>query len=221
MSGGSRAHLSDLLRPQPRPETAMLTGRRISLGPIMPSDFAQLFCWANDVASARLDFTYRPVDMKSHMQWCESLGQDPSRVAFAIRQTGAQGIIGYVQISAINGVHRSADVGIRIGEEQHRGQGFGQEALRLALDYAWNHLNLNRLQLIAFHHNARAIGAYAAVGFRREGRLRKAAFIDGEWIDLVVMGALRPGRKAQTKSQIKSQTAREAPQAAVALTAAE
>jgi RimJ/RimL family protein N-acetyltransferase len=170
------------------------SSRRVGIGPVLPSDFASLFCWANDVAAARLDFAYRPVDMKMHLNWCESLGQDPTRVVFAIRQTGSPAIIGYVQISAINSVHRSAEIGIRIGEEGNRGQGFGQEALRLALDYCWDHLNLNRLQLIVFKHNARAIRAYAAVGFRREGRLRRAAFIDGAWIDLVVMGLLRPAR---------------------------
>ena len=163
----------------------------------MPADFAPLFCWANDVAAARLDLAYRPVDMKTHLQWCENLGQDPTRVIFAIRQTGAPTIIGYVQIAAINSVHRSAEIGIRIGEESNRGQGFGQEALRLALDYCWDHLNLNRLQLVAFKHNVRAIRAYAAVGFRREGRLRKAVFIDGEWVDLVVMGSLRPPRRTR------------------------
>lgn len=163
----------------------------------MPADFAPLFCWANDVAAARLDLAYRPVDMKTHLQWCENLGQDPTRVIFAIRQTGGPAIIGYVQISAINSVHRSAEIGIRIGEECNRGQGFGQEALRLALDYCWDHLNLNRLQLVAFKHNVRAIRAYAAVGFRREGRLRKAVFIDGEWVDLVVMGSLRPPRRTR------------------------
>ena len=35
-----------------------------------------------------------------------------------------------------------------------------------------------------------------AVGFRREGLLRKAVFVDGAWADLMVMAVLRP---AQTK----------------------
>jgi RimJ/RimL family protein N-acetyltransferase len=81
----------------------------------------------------------------------------------------------------------------------HRGQGYGKEALRLALDFCWNHLNLNRVQLVVFRHNSRAIGAYAAAGFRKEGRLRKAAFIDGEWVDLVLMAACRPAKKASRR----------------------
>jgi RimJ/RimL family protein N-acetyltransferase len=175
----------------------MLNAPRVCIGPVMPVDFAPLFSWANDTAAARLDLAYRPVDMKTHLQWCENLGQDPSKVIFAIRQPGAPAIIGYVQISSISSVHRSAEIGIRIGEERNRGKGLGQEALRLALDYCWDHLNLNRVQLVAFKHNVRAIRAYAAVGFRREGRLRKAVFIDGEWVDLVVMGILRPARRTR------------------------
>lgn len=173
----------------------MLIASRITLGPVMPGDFAPMFRWANDVAAARLDLAYRPVDLKTHLQWCESIGSDTTRVIFAIRKANEPAIIGYVQVSAINPVHRSADIGIRIGEERHRGQGYGKEALRLALNFCWDHLNLNRVQLIVFKHNARAIRAYAAAGFRREGRLRKAAFIDGAWTDLLVMAMLRPARR--------------------------
>ncbi|MGH6985122.1 MAG: GNAT family N-acetyltransferase [Stellaceae bacterium] len=123
----------------------MLLGSRISLGPFVPEDCAAVFCWMNDVAAARLDFAYRPVDMMAHQQWWQGLGKDPAKVVFAIRKTSEPTIIGFVQIAAINSVHRSAEIGIRIGEEKHRGQGYGTEALRLALHYCWSHLNLNRV----------------------------------------------------------------------------
>jgi len=170
----------------------MLMASRITIGPLVPEDFGPLFCWINDVAAARLDFAYRPVDMMAHQQWWDGLGKDAAKVVFAIRKTADTALIGYVQITGINSVHRSAELGIRIGEEKNRGQGYGKEALHLAVDFCWNHLNLNRMQLIVFKHNLRAIGAYKAAGFRKEGVLRKAAFIGGEWVDLTVMAALRP-----------------------------
>jgi RimJ/RimL family protein N-acetyltransferase len=180
----------------------MLLASRITIGPLVPEDFRPLFCWVNDVAAARLDFAYRPVDMMTHQQWWDGLGKDPTRIMFAIRKTADPAIIGYVQINGINSVHRSAELGIRIGAESLRGQGFGKEALGLALDFCWNHLNLNRVQLVAFKHNARAIGAYKAVGFRKEGLLRKAAFIDGDWVDLILMAVLRPSRTSQRQRQL-------------------
>jgi RimJ/RimL family protein N-acetyltransferase len=177
----------------------MLTGSRISIGPFVPDDFGPLFCWINDVAAARLDFAYRPVDMMAHQQWWDSLGKDAAKVVFAMRKKAEPPIIGYVQITGINSVHRSAELGIRIGDEKHRGQGYGKEALRLAVQFCWNHLNLNRVQLIVFKHNHRAVGAYKAAGFKKEGVLRQAAFIDGGWVDLTVMAALRPAAVRQRK----------------------
>ena len=178
----------------------MLLGTQVSIGPIFPEDFGALFCWANDVVAARLDFAYRPIDLISHRQWCETIGKDPTRIIFAIRKARETAIIGYVQITNINSVHGSAELGIRIGEERFRGQGFGKDALGLALNFCWNHANLNRVQLTVFKHNKRAIRTYRALGFKKEGLLKQAAFIDGERIDLILMAALRPRQRRHRRS---------------------
>jgi RimJ/RimL family protein N-acetyltransferase len=182
----------------------MLVGSQITIGPFVPEDFSPLFCWANDVGAARLDVAYRPVDMMTHQQWWDGLGKDPAKIVFAIRKSLEPAIIGYVQIAGINSVHRSAELGIRIGTERNRGQGFGKEALRLAVGYCWNDLNLNRIQLLVFKHNQRAVAAYRAAGFKKEGLLRKAAFIDGEWVNLVLMASLRPAKSASAEARLHS-----------------
>jgi RimJ/RimL family protein N-acetyltransferase len=178
----------------------MLLGSRISLGPVVPADFPSMFCWANDAAAARLNLGYRPVDFLTHQQWCESFGKDPARVNFAIRKVGETAITGTIEIMNISPVHRTAEVGIRIGEEADRGHGYGREALNLAVEFCWRHLNLNRVQLIVLSHNERALRAYRAAGFLQEGLLRQAVFVDGEWADLVVMGALRPAQMQRSAS---------------------
>ena len=43
----------------------------------------------------------------------------------------------------------------------------------------------------------RATRVYAAAGFEREGLLRRAAFVDGEWIDLAIMAVLRPAQEVR------------------------
>jgi RimJ/RimL family protein N-acetyltransferase len=175
----------------------MLIGAHISIGPIIPADFPSMFCWANDVAAARLNLGYRPVDFNVHKEWCESFGRDQTKVNFAIRKLDEPAIVGLLEIINISLVHRSAEIGIRIGDEANRGRGYGKEALGLALAFCWNHLNLNRAQLIVLRHNERAQRAYRAVGFEQEGLLRNAVFVDGAWADLVVMSALRPAATQQ------------------------
>jgi RimJ/RimL family protein N-acetyltransferase len=143
----------------------MLIGTKVTIGPFIPDDYAAMYCWANDVVAARFDGTFRPANLSEVVHQCESVGKDPSRVMFAIRKRAETAIIGYLHIQNINSVHRSADLGIRIGNENNRGNGYGTEALTMALDYCWRHLNLNRIGLIVFRNNSRAISAYKAAGF--------------------------------------------------------
>ena len=172
----------------------MLEGSLITLGPILPTDFPSLFRWADDYETGLLNEPYRPAVWKNQEEFWLNIGRDMSRVYFAIRRIGAPAIIGYVQISNIDSVHRSALIGIRIGDEANRGQGFGSDALKLAITYCWNHLNLSRISLVAFETNDRAIRLYSSLGFEREGLVRRAVFIDGRWLDLVLMGLLHPSR---------------------------
>jgi RimJ/RimL family protein N-acetyltransferase len=172
----------------------MLIGKLISLGPVIPADFPALFRWGNDVDSARLNEVYRPSDWNSHQEWWSNIGKDPSKVVFAVRKQGSNNIIGYVQILNISGLHQSAHLAVRIGEAADRGHGYGREATRLAIDYCWNHLNLGRIGLTVFKTHERALRVYSSLGFETEGLLRRAFFIDGQWVDIVLMSMLHPSR---------------------------
>lgn len=179
--------------PQIPPVNAVsLRNETVSLSALLPEDTGQLFVWMNDVDAARLDLAYRPTDWMAFKTWMDELPRTNTQILFAIRKLFESQIIGFVIFKNIQFVHRSAEIGLRIGAETERGKGHGKRALALALNYAWNHLNLHRVSLTVFAHNARAIAAYRAVGFEEEGRLKDAAFIDGEWVDVIVMAALRP-----------------------------
>jgi RimJ/RimL family protein N-acetyltransferase len=184
-------------RPTPRlqvpPVNAVsLRNETVAIAPLMPEDTGRLFVWMNDVDAARLDLAYRPTDWQAFKAWMDELSRTNSQILFAIRKLFEPQIVGFVIFKNIQFVHRSAEIGLRIGTESERSKGYGKRALALALTYAWNHLNLHRVSLTVFAHNTRAIAAYRAVGFVEEGRLKDAAFIDGEWVDVVLMAALRP-----------------------------
>lgn len=169
------------------------SGSTVAIGPLGPADCEPLFRWFNDAETARLDLAYRPIDWATHRAWFDSLGRDASKVLFAIRRIGDARLVGSVTLAQIQPVHRSAEIGVRIGEERDRGQGLGREAIGLALEFSWRYLNLHRVWLQTFRHNDRAIRAYASQGFVEEGVLRRAAYIDGDWVDVVMMAKLRAG----------------------------
>jgi RimJ/RimL family protein N-acetyltransferase len=169
-----------------------LHSERVVIGPVLPEDTGVIFLWLNDLESTILDMTYRPVDWMSYNNWLGEFSRNPAQTLFVVRRTAHAAAVGFVLLTKINPIHRSADIGLRIGAPQDRGQGLGREALMLGLRYAWDHLNLHRVQLSVFESNQAARRAYRAAGFEEEGTLRQAAFINGRWENVVVMSALRP-----------------------------
>jgi len=171
----------------------MLKGENVILTEIRLDDSKTLYSWINNAELVRWNAPYMPVASAQHALWFDRLGADSSRVAFAIREASDGPPIGIVQLIDVHSVHRSAEITIRIGDEGHRGKGLGAEAIRLVTEFAFDDLNLQRLWLRVFHTNGRAIKAYQNAGFEIEGTMRRAAFIKGGWLDVIVMAILRGG----------------------------
>ena len=169
----------------------MLTGARISLGPVRAEDLPLLHRWINDRELAVLSAPYRPVHFSDHEAWWGSVSSNPSVALFAIRLVDDDRLVGTCQLLAIDLRHRVAELQIRIGEPDARGRGLGTEAVGLLLRHAFADLDLARVALHVMASNAPAIAAYEKSGFVREGILRSSAYVDGRRQDVLVMAILR------------------------------
>jgi len=83
-----------------------------------------------------------------------------------------------------------------IGQKEQWGRGFGTEAVRLLCRHAFDDLNLHKVCLACYATNERGIRSYARIGFTVEGRRREQVFIEGRWVDDVLMGLLRDELRA-------------------------
>ncbi len=172
----------------------MLTGRHVAIGPILPEDLPRLFVWGDDPEIARLNEPYLPKNLDREREfWLNPMG-DPRRIFMAVRRIGRSEIAGYVQITAIEPIHRSANLGILIGRIEDRGRGLGREAMDLTIRFCRDHLNLTRLSLAVHGDNAAAIALYEKLGFVTEGVQQAAQFIAGRWVDLRLMALIHPAR---------------------------
>jgi RimJ/RimL family protein N-acetyltransferase len=110
---------------------------------------------------------------------------------FIIHKLDADQRIGFVGLGGISWNHGEAWVGIGLGERAYWGKGYGTDAMRVILRYAFTELNLHRVSLGVFEYNPRAIRSYEKVGFVSEGRSRKQVGREGKRWDEVHMGIRR------------------------------
>jgi len=109
-------------------------------------------------------------------------------IVFSIINGANNKAIGYTAIKGISETNACTEIGIAIMEREYRAQGFGTEALRLVIEYAFNELALTRLGLTVFPSNQRAIRAYEKVGFQKTEVLENSWLLPGgEYADLWVM----------------------------------
>jgi RimJ/RimL family protein N-acetyltransferase len=82
-------------------------------------------------------------------------------------------------------------VGIGLGEREFWGKGYGTDAMRIILRYAFTELNLHRVTLNVFEYNPRGVRSYEKAGFVLEGRQRGVLLREGRRWDEIYMGILR------------------------------
>ena len=162
----------------------------IELTPLLEADLPVLHRWINDREQVLHNSAYRPVSDAQHRQWFEQMLARSDGFIFAIRAGDGARLIGTCQLHGIDRVHQAAELQIRIGEAAERGRGYGTEAVRRLVRFAFRDLNLHRVWLHVFGRNLAAQRAYEKAGFVREAVLRDAAFIDGAYIDVVLMAIL-------------------------------
>lgn len=122
--------------------------------------------------------------------------EDATQVLWII-ETNQGRAIGNVGLLQIDPVHRRAWLGICIGEKDCWSAGYGADAIRLLLHYAFENLELRRVQLVTDVDNDRGIRCYEKCGFQREGLLRAFRLRLGQPINCYSMSILREEFEAQ------------------------
>ncbi len=117
---------------------------------------------------------------------------DPTKLQFTITLKPEDKPIGKVYISRINRAEDSMDITrIYIADPQLRGKGYGEEALRTILEYAFINLHMERVTIDHFEKNRAAGALYDKIGFQNEGLMRNAGKKNGKYVNLQLKSMLR------------------------------
>ena len=172
----------------------MIRGELVDLRAVERGDVALLHRWLNDPAVMRGWGTSAPAVSLGEVQR-EVEGWLAEEVALSrpvglVTETLEGEPVGLIVLRPDRPEARSVELSLLIGEPDRWGQGLGTDALRTALDACFSGWNLHRVWLRSEVSNDRAHRLYARCGFRQEGVLRQAAFLDGHYEDVLVFGLL-------------------------------
>jgi RimJ/RimL family protein N-acetyltransferase len=176
----------------------MIYGKMTRLRRIERQDIATFVRWFGDPEVREYLVINRPISIAEEEEWFERKLHEEDSEIFAI-ETADGAHIGNIELFNVDSRHRHAELGIVIGEKTYWGQGYGSDAIRTLLRFAFEEMNLHRVYLRVYEDNARGIRAYEKCGFRLEGRLREANYRKGSYYDELIMGVLdREFAAAQT-----------------------
>jgi RimJ/RimL family protein N-acetyltransferase len=168
-----------------------LVGAKCYLSPCSLEDAEKWTEWFNDleVALPLGDEAYIPLSLARSQENVRHTIERQQHV-FSIVDIEKEELIGRCMLFDIDWVNRKAMLGIVIGEKAYWGNGYGQEAVSLLLEYAFCLLNLNSVMLGVIEFNQRAVRCYQKVGFKEIGRRRQARIVGELKYDVLLMDIL-------------------------------
>jgi RimJ/RimL family protein N-acetyltransferase len=171
----------------------MIEGKLVNLRTLEMGDLDKNVEWFNDREVTRHITMKYPMPRAAEEEWLRehtAALQSYGPVIYAIETKDGQ-YIGNVNFHVVQPESRKARLGITIGDKTCWSKGYGGDAIRTLVQFGFDAMNLNRVDLLVDEDNARAIACYEKVGFVHEGRMRQARYTRGRYVDHLVMGVLR------------------------------
>jgi RimJ/RimL family protein N-acetyltransferase len=169
-----------------------IVGDKVALGPLSRELLYELDpIWGNDFEVTKTHGKPSgPVTAEMVAAKYERILQAEAELWFLIYERSTSRPIGTTNFSQMVRLYQTAEFNISIGAKDCWGQGYGTEATRLMLHYAFAMLGFNMIWLRVLSTNDRAIRAYTHAGFREAGRLREAQRVGQQAYDIVYMDCL-------------------------------
>ncbi|MEO7916332.1 MAG: GNAT family protein [Dokdonella sp.] len=172
--------------------------------PTLRGDRVLLRVWRREDAAALFELFSDPVFMR---YWSRVVYKDVAEVRnyidlqltdlarfefypWAITLHGDDKPIGNCTLFAINRDNLRCDLGYGLSPAL-QGQGLASEAVKLAVNFAFNEIGLHRVETDIDPRNQPSCRLVERLGFQREGLLRQRWHVNGEITDSVLHGLLR------------------------------
>jgi RimJ/RimL family protein N-acetyltransferase len=162
----------------------LLEGKNVNLRVIEKEDLPLLVEWVNNPQTDEFEPLEPQRSKKELEDRYDKRGPDEKSFLIEKKDGNRIGSIGHYPAG------NTLEIGYSIFPEE-RGKGYCTEAVQIMVDYLFLSRNIVRVQAHTSIRNKASQRVLEKAGFMKEGLLRKAEFIRGEWTDMVLYSILR------------------------------
>ncbi len=160
-------------------------GSQVVLRAVEENDNSMLLSLINDPdTEMMLGGSSWPVSEAEQLRWFEKQEQsrDVLRCVVALKDDGLA--IGTLILSDIDQKNGTAQIHIKMSKEKGRGKGYGTDAVKALVRYAFTELRLNCVYASILSYNVASIHLFEKCGFKKDGILRSRVYKGGKFVDV-------------------------------------
>lgn len=160
-------------------------GEKIVLRAVEEDDNKMLLSLINDPdTEMMLGGSSWPVSEAEQLKWFERQehSRDVLRCVVALKENGTA--IGTLILSDIDQKNGTAQIHIKMAKDSGRGKGYGTDAVKTLVGYAFQELRLNSIYANILSYNEVSVHLFEKCGFKRDGVLRARVFKRGSFVDV-------------------------------------
>ncbi len=163
-------------------------GKKTNLRTLGKKDLEKSLMWLKDPSiNMYLSHNFRDYTEEQELKWFEFIQNSNNDVVFAIEDKDSSFYIGNCALHKIDWDRKSCEMGIVIGDKNYWDKGYGSDAVETIIEFAFQKLGLESIQLNVYKYNCRAIRVYRKSGFKLTGTEKKNHFYDGKYWDTLLM----------------------------------
>ncbi|BCL32873.1 GNAT family N-acetyltransferase [Streptomyces aurantiacus] len=176
----------------------LLETPRLVLRRFRTEDAAPLASYRSDPSVARYQSWTAPVSADTAARtvraFAEGSAEDPGWFQYAIELKAGRCLVGDVGVCLHENLTQ-AEIGFTLACDR-QGHGYAAEAVGVVLDDLFGRRGVHRVSAECDARNTRSARLLLRLGFVREGLLRQATWIKGEWTDDLLFGLLSSDRQS-------------------------
>jgi diamine N-acetyltransferase len=174
-----------------------LKGDTIYLRALEVEDLEFLYVVENDENIWHVSNTQTPYSKFLIRQYLQNAHQDiyeAKQLRLAICENETDETIGLIDLFDFDPKNHRAGIGILIHDTNHRGKGFGQQALELLLDYSFIQLQIHVLYANIGTQNENSLHLFATFGFEKVGIRKDWNYIGNQYEDEAIFQLINPNQ---------------------------